>query len=207
MNEKPEASEKGVRRRTGGRSARVRAAVLEATLQVISERNSGVVGIGEIARRAGVHETSLYRRWGSAGQLFLDALLNHGEQQLSTPDTGSLRDDLCAIARSAAAALDTPLGAALTRSMAASDDDPDLAAGRARFWSSRVETTRVVIDRAVARGELPPGTDAALALELLVAPLYFRALLTRWPVDDDLVERTVDALLHGLARDRPAGRP
>ncbi|MFI6920453.1 TetR/AcrR family transcriptional regulator C-terminal ligand-binding domain-containing protein [Nonomuraea spiralis] len=156
-----------------------------------------------IARRAGVHETSIYRRWGSPEQLFVDAMLSYSKQELPVPDTGTLRGDLIALARSVTAYLTTPLGTALARSMAASDDDPALTASRAQFWDSRFELARVVIDRAVVRGELPTGTDAALALELLIAPLHFRTLLSRRPIDDHLVEQTVDTLLRGLSQDRP----
>jgi hypothetical protein len=56
--------EQEVRRRTGGRSARVREAVLHATLDALSEHAPGAVTISEIARRAGVHATSIQRRWG-----------------------------------------------------------------------------------------------------------------------------------------------
>ncbi|MFJ6570679.1 TetR/AcrR family transcriptional regulator [Streptomyces sp. NPDC091292] len=193
-------SENEVRRRTGGRSARVRTAVLDVTLQVIAERGADAVAIGDVARRAGVHETSVYRRWGSPEQLILDALLNHSHQELRLPDTGAIRGDLVVFARSVAAYLATPLGAALARSMAATDDDPALAEGRAQFWRTRAEAAQVLIDRATTRGELPPHTDATSTLELLVAPLHFRALLTRQPIDDHLIDHTVDVLLRGLSR-------
>jgi hypothetical protein len=34
---------------------------------------------------------------------------------------------------------------------------------------------------------------------LLVAPLHFRTLLIRQPLDDSLIEQVVDTLLRGLA--------
>jgi hypothetical protein len=86
--------------------------------------------------------------------------------------------------------------------MAAADDDLALADSRARFWRARYDATRTIIDRAIDRHELAADTDRQLGLELLVAPLHFRALLTRQPIDDDWVERMVDALLCGLAQRR-----
>lgn len=53
--------------------------------------------------------------------------------------------------------------------------------------------------RVVAPVAASHGTDLALALELLVAPLHFRTLLIRQPLDDSLIERVVDTLLRGLA--------
>ncbi|WP_369386662.1 TetR/AcrR family transcriptional regulator [Streptomyces sp. CG1] len=195
-----------VRRRTGGRSARVRSAVLDATLEAMAEHGADGVAIRDVARRAGVHETSVYRRWTSVEQLILDALLSYSQQQLPVPDTGLLRDDLLTFGRSVAAYLATPLGTALTRSMAATGDDAALAASRAQFWQSRFELAQVMIERGMARGELPADADAALLLELLISPLHFRALLTRMPIDDHFVEQTVDTLLHGLPQSGPSSR-
>ena len=126
--------------------------------------------------------------------LILDALLTYSQEQLPVPDTGNLRDDMIELARLIAAYL----GTALAQAMAAVDEDPALAAGRAQFWQARYDATRAVVERAVDRGELSPDTDHQLVLELLIAPLHFRALLIRQPVDDGRIERIVDALLHGL---------
>ncbi|MFE3068482.1 TetR/AcrR family transcriptional regulator [Streptomyces sp. NPDC059247] len=188
-------SEERVRRRTGGRSARVRRAVLDATLRAVAEQGPDAVSVPEIARRAGVHETSVYRRWGTREHLVVDALLAYSEEQLRIPDTGTLRGDLIAFSDSLAAYLDTPFGKALVRSMAAAADGQTLAESREEFWTSRFDLARTMIDRAVARGELPEDTDPAFLLETLIAPLHFRALLTRRPVDGHRTARLVDLLL------------
>jgi AcrR family transcriptional regulator len=188
-----------VQRRPGGRSARVRAAVLQATLEAMAEHGPGGVTISEIARRAGVHATSVQRRWGTAENVMLDAMLTRSQDELPVPDTGTLRGDLIAFARLIAAYLATPLGAALQRMMAVTEDDPELADGRTRFWRTRYDAAQVMIARAIERNELAAGTDPALALELLVAPLHFRTLLIRQPLDDSLIEQAVDTLLRGLA--------
>ena len=187
------------RRRTGGRSARVREAVLKATLRVVAEQGADAVSIREIARQARVHETSIYRRWRTKEHLILDALLDYSEEQLPIPDTGTLRDDLVAFATSVTNYLASPLGRTVARSMAVADDDVTLAATRAQFWQSRFDLARVIVDRAKSRGELPDDIDPAMALELLIAPLHFRTLLTRQPVDEQLAGQVVDLLLKGIA--------
>ncbi|MBF6341202.1 TetR/AcrR family transcriptional regulator [Nocardia abscessus] len=192
-------SESEVRRRTGGRSARVRQAVLDATLQLAAENGPDAVSIPEVARIAGVHETSIYRRWGTREHLILDALLSYSSQQLPIPDTGTVREDLIDFARSIAAYQAGPLGIALARAMAVAEDDSGLTSNRIQFWQSRFDQARVMIDRGVARGELPETVDAATALEALVAPVHFRALLTRQPVDEPFLMRVVDQLLHGIS--------
>jgi AcrR family transcriptional regulator len=192
-------SEPTVRRRTGGRSARVREAVLKATLHAVAVHGADAVSITEIARQAGVHETSIYRRWPTKEHLVLDALLDYSEAKLPIPNTGTLRDDLVAFATAVTAYLDSPLGRTLARSMAVAGDDDTLAAGRAQFWKSRLDLASAMIARAKNRGEVPTHLDAATALELVIAPLHFRALLTRQPVDEHDIAQLVDALLTGLA--------
>jgi AcrR family transcriptional regulator len=187
------------RRRTGGRSARVREAVLKATLRVVAEQGADAASIGEIARQARVHETSIYRRWRTKEHLILDALLDYSEEQLPIPDTGTLRDDLVAFATAVTNYLASPLGRTVARSMAVAEDDVTLAATRAQFWRSRFDLARVIVDRAKSRGELPDDIDPGMALELLIAPLHFRTLLTRQPVDEQLAGQVVDLLLKGIA--------
>jgi AcrR family transcriptional regulator len=192
-------SEPAVRRRTGGRSARVREAVLKATLHAVAEHGADAVSISEIAREAEVHETSIYRRWPTKEHLVLDALLDYSEAKLPIPNTGTLRDDLVAFATAVTAYLDSTLGRTLARSMAIAGDDDTLAAGRAQFWKSRLDLASAMIAHAKDRGEVPTDLDAATALELVIAPLHFRALLTRQPIDEHDIAQLVDALLTGLA--------
>jgi AcrR family transcriptional regulator len=191
-------SEPAVRRRTGGRSARVREAVLKAAVHAVAERGADALSISEIARQAEVHETSIYRRWPTKEHLVLDALLDYSEAKLPIPDTGTLRDDLVAFATAVTAYLDSPLGRTLARSMAVAGDDDTLAAGRAQFWKSRLDLAGAMITRAKDRGEVPSDLDAGLALELVIAPLHFRALLTRQATDAHDIAQLVDALLTGL---------
>ncbi|MEV3975004.1 helix-turn-helix domain-containing protein [Streptomyces sp. NPDC050698] len=51
--------------RPGGRSARVRKAVLAATAAELSERGFAAMTIEDIAARSGVHKTTIYRRWST----------------------------------------------------------------------------------------------------------------------------------------------
>ena len=165
----------------------------------MAERGPGGLTISEIARRAGVHATSVQRRWGTTENVVLDAMLTRSQEELPVPDTGTLREDLIAFARLIAAYLATPLGTALSRTMAVAEDDPDMADARLEFWRTRYDIARVMISRAIERRELAAGTDSQLALELLIAPLHFRALLTRQPIDDTVIEQVVNTLLRGLA--------
>jgi AcrR family transcriptional regulator len=187
-------------RRTGGRSARVRAAVLEATLAVLAETGFSGLTFSEIARRSGVHATSIQRRWGSRENVLLDALLAASEKRLPIPNTGSLRGDLLGFANSLAAYLRAPIGEGVIRLMAASQDSAALAMNRVQFFRTRFETARVMLDRAAERGELQPHVDRQLIMELLSAPLYFRLLLTREPLEEAFIASVVETLIRGITK-------
>jgi AcrR family transcriptional regulator len=188
-----------VRRRTGGRSARVREAVLSATLQAMEADGVAGLTISGIARRSGVHATSIQRRWGTLENVLLDAVLIYSEQTLPIPNTGSLRGDFIAFARLMANYLETPLGKTVMRTMASAQDDSERSNTRAEVLRVRFETASVMAARAIERGEIRPEIEPKFAQELLIGPIYLRGLVTREPIDDDFIERMVDVLLRGLA--------
>lgn len=187
-----------VRRRLGGRSARVAAAVADATLSVMAEKGLADLTVSEVARRAGVHETSIYRRWGSREGLIADALLTYSARLIPVPDTGSLRTDLRALLAAVAGYLATPLGKAVSRGLAQIGDEARWHEVRSDFWNARLRLVRAIVDRAIERREVPADTDAQLVLETLIAPLQFRILSTREPIDREWCHRLVDLVLDGM---------
>ncbi|TMG02041.1 MAG: TetR/AcrR family transcriptional regulator [Chloroflexi bacterium] len=181
-----------VRRRQGGRSARVRQAVLEATLAVLRESGPDQLTVADVARRSRVHETSIYRRWGSRQNLMLDALLGAQDQRMPVPNTGSLYGDLLALATERAEYLSGSHGRALLRSMVMSSDDAVLIEMRDDFLQARFQSLKPLFDRAIDRGESLVETDPRLLLEMLFGPLYFRVLISREPIDREFLEHLVD---------------
>ncbi|WP_433594002.1 TetR/AcrR family transcriptional regulator [Nocardia sp. CA-145437] len=193
-------------RRPGGRAAKVTEAVHRAVLEAVTEQGVENVGIPDISRRAGVRDSSIYRRWGTRENLILDVLLTASELTLPLPDTGTAHGDLTAFATALIGYLDTPLGDGLARALAYVVDSEEIAEARNTFWETRYRANQPIIDRAVVRGELPPDTDGRLAIELLIAPIHFRHLLTRRPADAAFVDTLVTSIL-GAMRTAPAKRP
>ncbi|WP_258314722.1 TetR/AcrR family transcriptional regulator [Streptomyces sp. Act143] len=176
----------------------MRAAVLAATVDVLLDAGLEALSIGEVARRAGVHESSVYRRWGTKGNLALDAVLDRTRTEIPVPDTGALRTDLSALLHGTAAFVRTPLGALLVR-MALREDMAEFEGARERFWNHRFAAGSAVLARAGERGELRPGVDHRLVFEALMGPLHMRLLLTREPLDDAFLDGVVDLVLDGIA--------
>lgn len=190
-----------VRRRTGGRSARVREAVLNATLEALADVGLDGLTFSEIGRRAGVHATSVQRRWGSRENVLLEALLTYAGQNIEVPDTGSLRGDLLRFSRSFADYFTTPLGGSILKMLVTStQSDDDLSANRAEFVKLRLAAMRAMMERALARDELRTGVDLQVALDLALGPIYVRTLITRQLIDDHFIEQFVDMLLGGIAK-------
>lgn len=76
--------------------------------------------------------------------------------------------------------------------------NPALIEARTAFWQTRYELAGTMIERAVARGELPATVDGRLVLQALIAPLHFRTLLTDEPPDADFPRRLADLVLDGV---------
>ncbi len=184
--------------RPGGRSARVRRAVVDATLALLIERGLAAVTIPAVAERSGVHATSIYRRWGGRDALVADVLLTGADTAMPLPDTGSFRGDAIALLEDLRRLLASPLGAAFAEVVIASraDDNAEL---RRRYWTGRLAHVSVMVERAVARGELARDADPRFTFELLVGPLHTRALTAPDELGEDLPARIVDACLAGLA--------
>ncbi|MER5792658.1 TetR/AcrR family transcriptional regulator [Streptomyces sp. NPDC001980] len=187
-----------VRRRPGGRSAKVRSAVTAATVELLAESGLDKLSIAEVAARAGVHETSIYRRWKTRERLVLDSMIELSDELLAVPDTGSLRGDLVALGQRIVGYGTSPLGSALVRSLAAHDNDADVARIRHEFWENRLTVAEVMTERAKARGELPAHVPGRTLLELFVSPIHFRLLLTRQPVDSRYLELIADTTVAGV---------
>lgn len=207
MTREPSAPAAGTVR-PGGRTARTRAAVRDAVLTGLAEYGYPGLTVEYVAERSGVHRTTLYRRWGGVEELVADALDLAGEDSWTPPDTGSLEGDLRALAHEVVDTFaDTAAAAAPTAFVAAAFQSERAAGALRAFYAERFSRCEAILARAVARGEVPEGSDAAAVARAVSAPLFFRALVTREPLDsaeaDQAAAATLAALRAGAYR-RPA---
>ena len=105
--------------RPGGRTARVRAAVLRAAGDVLAEQGFAHLDLADVARRAEVGKTTVYRRWGSVTGLVADLLAEMAEESLPRAETGGVLGDLRANARLVRGTLADPRQGALFRAVIA----------------------------------------------------------------------------------------
>ncbi|WP_433724375.1 TetR/AcrR family transcriptional regulator [Nocardia sp. CA-129566] len=187
-----------VRQRPGGRSARIRAAALHAALEELAEVGYAAFSLDAVARRAGAHKTTLYRRWGTPDDLLLEAMTEAAQESVPIPDSGALRSDLLAYLEAIVENLRSPLVDAVARVYAAeAPRNPRFAETGRRFWAMRFASARPITERAIERGELPESTDPDRIIELLLGPVYLRLLVTNDAFDRPFVENTVDFVVAG----------
>ncbi|MEU5437309.1 TetR/AcrR family transcriptional regulator [Streptomyces sp. NPDC020719] len=188
MNERQPA------RRPGGRSARVGAQVHQAVTDLINERGYGNFTVGEVAARAGVADSSVYRRWGSLETLLTDVALTRLNAQSPMPDTGSLAGDLRAYAAQVAREITGPDGLLVVRlAVALSSSGQQGLQARDDLRDERTRQLQSMLDRARERGERVP--DALGVLDHVLAPMYIRVLFGMGPLTPDYVDGLVDRLL------------
>ena len=155
----------------------------------------------EVAARAGVHKTTVYRRWPSKSELVFEAVAAHSAEAVPVPDTGDLRRDLEAFARSIAANIGSEGGARRSRSIvAAAATSGELTEPMHQFWAERFAGAAPIVQRAIERNELPADTDPDLIIETLIGPLWVRLLLTGQPVTTDVADRVAELVAAGATR-------
>ncbi|SKC59203.1 TetR/AcrR family transcriptional regulator [Krasilnikoviella flava] len=173
--------------RPGGRTARVREAVLQVAGDTLATEGFAALDLAEVARRAEVGKTTVYRRWGTPGALAADLLVEMAETSLPRADTGTLDGDLQANARLVVKTLTDPRQGALFRALIAASLCNDQAADALhRFYAVRIGEWAACVTDAVARGEVPAGTDADAVVAAVSAPLYYAMVnVGRPPVQAD----------------------
>jgi AcrR family transcriptional regulator len=189
--------------RPGGRSERVRQAVLDATADELLEVGFERLSIVSVAQRAGVHHTTIYRRWETKSRLVLDAIIELTREHLPAPDLGDLRSDLRAYFGALVAAFGQPRIAALVRGLVSLPPN-EFAEERHAYWQDRFRVADEIAQRAIARGELRAHTDSWRLVELIAGPLWMRVLMTGLPVDSEFLSRAIDDALRVVGADPPS---
>lgn len=194
--------------RTTGRprSAETDAAILAATRQALVDLGWSKVTMGDVAARAGVAKTTLYRRWPGKNELVVDAVAVLFDE-LEVPDLGSLTADVQGVVLQFAALLERPeTRTALMAVVAESTRDPAL---RARIRAMIVDPQKRLVhegrERARRRGELPAGDDPETAardtdliFDVVAGAVVHRALVSAEPVDAEWARRFTELLVSGI---------
>ena len=167
----------------------------------MAEKGINGLSIEEVALRAGVGKTTIYRRWSSRGTLALDAFLAEFGGQQDLPNTGTFSEDLrAALGAWVKAVSGTSAGAMLVGLIGEIQHDRNLAVA----WQDQVIAPlraqySIMLDRGVRRGEIPAETDAGVVLDLLFGACYYRLLLGQQrQLNEQFVNQIVDVVAAGV---------
>lgn len=188
------------------RGESVARSILDATLDELARVGFGAFAIDDVARIAGVNKTTVYRRWPTKSDLVRAALNALAEEKMTVPDTGSLRDDLLALATTMRDVSGKPQGQCIIRMLVAEGMDPEVAALARSIRCERVQLPLAFLERATERGELSADVEPQLVLDALIGPIHQKMLVQGEMVDDGFLQAHVDLLLYGAAPRRKPTR-
>lgn len=201
------------RAKSGGKRRQVRGdrvveKTLAATLKELSQVGYAALRVEDVAARAQVNKTTVYRRWPTKEALIKAALISALETQVAAdlPDTGSVREDLLEHVRSTITITSSPAGRTVIRMLAAERPDPEVLAIARSIKSSQKAIPMAIVKRAKARGELRADVDPNLFLDVLSAAyerLVMKAELAEISeATVQAVAEIVDLMLRGALSDR-----
>ncbi|MDV9170237.1 TetR/AcrR family transcriptional regulator [Streptomyces sp. W16] len=197
------------------RSTTADTAILAATREALVELGWSKLTLGDVATRAGVAKTTLYRRWAGKNELVVDAVAELFDE-LHLPDRGTLAADIEGVVLQFAAILARPEAKSGLMAVVAESVRDD--ALRDRIRESIVDRQKCLVvegrARAQARGELPPETDpeeaartADLIFDVVAGAVVHRTLVSAEPADEDWVRSFTRVLLLGLTSLSAAQKP
>lgn len=181
------------------RSAAAHQAILDAAIEILAEGGVESITVEGIATRAGVGKTTIYRRWPNKELLLVEAVSSVITPENTLPDHGDIRDDLLDIARSIRTRYaDGPLGRILPALLSAQLRRPEFAAVvREQIIQPRRALVLEIVQRAIDRAELSPGTDPELVFDMVAAPLFYGSVVLGRLPGEKALARMVDVVLDG----------
>jgi AcrR family transcriptional regulator len=185
------------------RGAPVVARVLQVTIEQLARVGFANLSVPDVAMAAGVHKTSVYRRWPTKADLVRAALSTSMGHGAPPPDTRDLRSDMVLVARGALAFVESPAGRGALRTLLADGAHPEVHGLAASILAAgQSDAPQALLQRAIARGELPAEIDVALILRTIAGAILHRSLLEQAKVTTVFLEQLVDLVLDGARAPR-----
>ena len=181
------------------RDRAARKKILDAAAAILDDRGLGAVTMEAIAARAGVGKPTIYREWPNAQAVAMTAFL-----ETSEPMPGDMAGSgpLVALRRQLRKIADvfaTRAGRNTAMMIAAAQNDSELAkVFRNHFILKSRDEGRLMLEAAIASGQLRKTVDIERALDLIYAPLYFRLLIGHGPLDAAYADAILAMALEGL---------
>jgi AcrR family transcriptional regulator len=190
--------------------------VLVAAMQEYARTGWTGFTMDAVARRARVGKSALYLRWPSKEKLLVEALEAHSARLMANdPDTGTLREDLTALATTLLDYLLDPGGWVALRALVdASVQAADAGVFHDRIIELQIDAADRVVRRAIDRRELSPDAPTRTMLEVLFGAVLMRVIAMS-PDERDTargqlgrhVTPLIEFVVSGAARHMSPGSP
>jgi AcrR family transcriptional regulator len=171
------------------RNEAARQAVLDAALHLLTTRGYGGLTVAAIAREAGVGKQTIYRWWRGRADIVLEAATEQARAVVPMPDTGSLHGDVEAFLTATYEAAAHPDTREMLQAMAAeAQREPEFTPRFREFIARRRAALTELLQRGLERGELSPGTDLPLLVDVAFGVLWYRIIVGHAPFGRELAE-------------------
>lgn len=193
--------EKGVLRQA--RATNVTAKILRATLAIGEEIGFDALTVERIIERTGVAKTTIYRRWANVSAIVMDAFLVEITRIAPIKEYTTVRETFTASMKLLASAYRGKQGKILRSLLGRAQQDPKLLeAVKTRWVEPRRQIARQIVLKGIRTGELRPGIDADVVLDLLYGPLYHVLLVPyeKATISDAYIDTVIDTVFSGLTR-------
>jgi AcrR family transcriptional regulator len=180
--------------RPGGRTERVRKAVLGAAVEKLRAGDGGF-SFQDIAKASGVHVATIYARWPDRASLVMEAYEEH-VRTLHLSVSGDWETDLYRMALSLREFLRDPVEITANKLLIIADDHAYREKMANRFTLVVDDLARPLREAQLA-GKLRADADPVLIIQILISEILTITMFTDMVLDDEFVARIVDHLIRG----------
>lgn len=180
-------------------SATARKRVLEAAHDILMAEGFGRLTIEAVAARSGVGKPTIYRTWANAQELAMAALLVNPLPRTEV-EGATAQAALSAQMRGLVTTFASTRGRQITMALAAADPESEFTkAFRNQVILSSRNAGRIILDQALARGEIVSPLDLEALLDMIYGPVFFRLLVGHRPVSPEFGDAIVETALRAVA--------
>lgn len=180
-----------------GQAARQR--IIDATRETLLDGGLDAFSVEAVASASGAARSTIYRHWPEPRDLVVETLTSMG-RDFPVPDTGSLSTDLARVVALLRPILDDPRTRRLLLDVTrAAAHDPDLERIRQQAIKDRRQPLHIILQRAIARGEVDADIDMTVAMHLVEGPLMSATVLQNLPISDEMMSALLDRIVTSLS--------
>jgi AcrR family transcriptional regulator len=176
---------------------RVIDSIVDATCKELGRVGYSALRVEDVAARADVHKTSVYRRWPTKAELVVNAIRVNQQFGGNPPDTGNLRNDLMLYFRRFTLASKSEMWMGILSTLVSPQEDPVIAQLAKDLRKKEMQKRTKIVQRGIDRGELPVNVDPKLVGELIAAPVMRKVLTFKESVTPKYLQKIIDIVISG----------